>query len=123
MQKEEEIMEKYLPIVNRKHCRKIWLSDILYIMQEGRLTHVVTENETFSTYNKIGFFGEYLDSRFYYCLKSIAINFQQVSMMQNQTIFFKNGDNIFLGRQNYIHTRQSFANYIKNPCNSNDSVV
>ena len=43
-------MEKYLPIVNRKHCRKIWLSDILYIMQEGRLTHVVTENETFSTF-------------------------------------------------------------------------
>ena len=86
----------------------------MYIMQEGRMTNIVTEKETFCSYSKIKHFEQYLDMdrRFYYCLKSIVINFQQVSVMKGQTIYFKNGDKISLGRQNYVRTKQAFAAYL-----------
>lgn len=116
-------MESFLPFINREQCCKIWLKDIMYIRQDGRMTNIVTENETFCSYDRIKDMEKYLDDRFYYCLKTIIINFQQVSVMKDQTIYFKNGDHIVLGRQNYIRTRQTFAAYIKNPCNFNDFVV
>ena len=87
------------------------------------MTNIVTEKETYCSYDKIKNVEKYLDGRFYYCLKTIIINFQQVSVMRDQTIYFKNGDNILLGRQNYIRTRQAFAVYIKNPCNFNNFIV
>lgn len=116
-------MNSFLPFVNREQCCKIWLDDIFYIKQEGRLLYVVTENETFCNYQKIDDILVFLDERFYRCLKKILINFQNVSAMKDQTIYFKNGDKIFLGRQNYIHTKQTFVAYIKKPCNSNDFIV
>ena len=107
-------MDNFVPFINREQCCKIWLCDILYIMQEGRMTNIVTEKETFCSYSKIKHFEQYLDMdrRFYYCLKSIVINFQQVSVMKGQTIYFKNGDKISLGRQNYVRTKQAFAAYL-----------
>ena len=32
--------------------------------------------------------------------------------MKDQTIYFKNGDKISLGRQNYVRTKQAFAAYL-----------
>ena len=85
-------MDNFVPFINREQCCKIWLCDIMHIMQEGRMTNIVTEKETFCSYKKIKSFEQYLDmdGRFYYCLKSIVINFQQVSVMKDQTIYFKN---------------------------------
>ena len=117
------ILERFLPFVTRTQCCKIWLRDILYIRQDGRMLYAVTESEIFGRYDKIKSVEKYLDRRFYPCMKSLIINFQQVSIMKDQTIFFKNGEIIPLGRQNYVHTKQAFALYIKNPCNFNDFIV
>ena len=116
-------MNAFLPFENRKQCCKILLDDIFYIKQEGRLLYVITEEEIFRCYQRMEDILEFLDKRFYRCLKKITLNFQNVSALKDQTDFFKNGDKIFLGRQNYIHTRQSFAAYIKKPCNFNDFIV
>ncbi len=116
-------MDKYLPFVTRDICRKIRLQDILRIEQRGRLVAIVTEKDVYEKYGRIEDLEQYLDDRFYHCLKNVIINFQQVSMMKNQTIYFKNSEEYFLGRQSYIKARQTFAIYIKNPCNCNGFVV
>lgn len=116
-------MDKYLPFVRRDVCCKILLKDIMRIEQRGRMVAIVTENDIFERYGRIEELEPYLDERFYHCLKTVIINFQQVSMMRDQTIFFRNSEKIFLGRQNYIKARQTFAIYIKNPCNCNGFVV
>ncbi len=105
--------DKYLPFVNRQQCSKIPLREILRVEQNGRLVTIVTEKGILEKYGKIQEVEEYLDERFYHCLKKTIINFEQVSSMKEQTIFFKNGDKIFLGRENFVRTKQSFAIYIK----------
>ena len=116
-------MDKYLPFVRRDVCCKILLKDIMRIEQRGRIVAIVTENDVFERYGRIEELEPYLDERFYHCLKTVIINFQQVSMMRDQTIIFRNSEKIFFGRQNYIKARQTFAIYIKNPCNCNGFVV
>ena len=105
-------MEKFLPFVNSHQCCKIWLSDIMYIMQEGRTINIVTEKETYCTYDKLKNVDVHLDTHFYYCLKKITVNFENEAAMKEQTIYFKNGDMLSLGRQNYVRTRQAFAAYL-----------
>ena len=55
-------MESFLPFINREQCCKIWLKDILYIRQDGRITNIVTENETFCSYDRIKDMEKYLDN-------------------------------------------------------------
>ena len=106
-------MEKYIPIITRTDCCKVPVSDILYIRQHGRVTNIVTEAETFSQYAKAGDYVEYLDRRFFRCLRSVIINLEQVQAMRDQTIYFENGKSFALGRTNYISTKQAFAAYLK----------
>ena len=106
-------MEKYIPIIRRTDCCKVPVSDILYIQQRGRVTNIVTEQETFSQYAKAGDYEGYLDRRFFRCLRSVIINFEQVQAMRDQTIFFQNGKSVELGRSNYVSTKQAFAAYLK----------
>ena len=105
-------MDDFLPFINSHQCCKIWLNDIMYIRQEGRMTSIVTEKETYCIYEKLKEMEVHLDKRFYYCLKKVMINFENVAAMKDQTIYFKNGEMITLGRQNYVHTRQAFAAYL-----------
>ena len=116
-------MDKYLPFVTKDVCCKIWLRDILRIEQRGRLVAIVTETQVYERYGRMEEMEPYLDEGFYHCLKTVIINFRQVSMMREQTVFFRNGEQFFLGRQNYIKTKQTFAVYIKNPCTCNGFVV
>ena len=38
-------MEKFIPIVNRKECCKVWLDDVVYIENEGRRVKIVTDEK------------------------------------------------------------------------------
>ena len=116
-------MDKYIPFVSRQQCCKIPLEEILYIEQQGREVFIVTDKITYRQYGKFSDLEDYLDERFFCCLKTMAINFSNVISMREQAIKFKNGKEIYLGRQNFVRTKQSFAIYIKNPCNSNGFVV
>ena len=116
-------MNRYIPFVSRDKCCKIMLSDILYIEQNKREVLIVTEEETFRRYGKLSELESYLDERFFFCLKTLVINFSNVVSMKDQTIKFLNGEEIFLGRQNFVRTKQSFAVFIKKACNSNGFVV
>ncbi len=108
-----EHMEKYLPLVGPTQCRKVPLDEILYIQQCGRITRIVTENDTYSKYCKARDYKPYLDRRFFPCLKSVFLNFDQVRVMKDQIVYFKNGSSFGLGRENFIRTKQAFAAYMQ----------
>ncbi|MBR5229267.1 MAG: LytTR family transcriptional regulator DNA-binding domain-containing protein [Firmicutes bacterium] len=116
-------MDKYIPFVTRQKCCKISLEEVLYIEQIGREVMIVTEKTTYRQYGKITQLQQYLDESFFNCLKTMIINFSNVVSMQDQTVKFKDGTEIFLGRQNFVRTKQTFAVFIKKACNSNGFVV
>lgn len=109
-------MDKFIPVVNRRECRKVLLDDIIYIESDGRRIRIVTEDKEFYMYAKLSDLEPYFedDSRFFQCVKGVVVNFDNVSSMQNQTIFFKNGTEYMLGRTNFLKTKQTFVCYMRN---------
>ena len=93
-------MEKYIAVVKRGQVLRLAVDNIIYIMKIGR-------NERME--NLLPF----LDSRFYVCLRVLAVNLERVDRMENQTIFFQNGDSYRLGRDNYVRVRQQYAARLK----------
>ena len=107
-------MEKFIPIVNRKECCKVWLDDVVYIENESRRVKIVTDEKEFYLYAKVSDLSPYFDSdeRFYPCMKGMVVNFDRVSSMKDQIIYFRNGMQYMLGRTNYLKTKQTFVNYM-----------
>lgn len=108
-------MEKFIPVVNKKICCKIWLKDILYIENDARIIHIVTTHGSYHEYAKISELYPYIgeDIRFFSCMKGFIINFDQVMAMKDQIIYFSNGMQYDLGRTNFLKTKQTFVNYMR----------
>ena len=108
-------MERFLPVVNRKNCCKVWLKDVVYVENEGRKLKIVTEDKNFFLYAKISDFNIYFegDKRFYRCMKGMIVNFEKVDSMKDQIIYFGNGMQYMLGRTNYLKAKQTFVNYMR----------
>jgi len=64
---------------------------------------------------------QYLDSRFYTCLKGTVINLDKVERMEERPeerrIYFLNGEYLLIGRDNFIRTKQRYAAWLKNLIN------
>lgn len=108
-------MDKFIPVVNKKVCCKIWLKDILYIENDARIIHIVTIHGSYYEYAKISELYPYIgeDVRFFACMKGFIINFDQVTAMKDQIIYFSNGMQYDLGRTNFLKTKQTFVNYMR----------
>lgn len=109
-------MDKFVPVVNRKDCCKVWLEDILYIESEGRRVRIVTENKVYYMYAKLSDLTPYFegDARFFQCIKGMVVNFDHVFAMEEQEIFFRNGTKYMLGRASFLKTKQTFICYLRN---------
>ncbi len=107
-------MNKNIPIVNRWCCRVLPVSDIDYIFSNYRKSEIHTENEVIPVYYPRSEIEGYLDGRFQHCLKSLIVNFDKISYISDGVIKFRNGEEVTLGRANYIKVKQKFAMYIKN---------
>jgi len=105
---------KYIPIVNREEACKVYIDDVLMLEQDLRKTFIHTEGEKFWRYGKIEELAGFLDSRFFKCHKSYIINMDQVVKMKDQTIFFKNGETIMIGRDKFKAAKQNFAGRMAN---------
>lgn len=107
-------MEKFLPMVNRSECCKIMLDDIMYLEKAGRMVRIVTCGESYYEYGKISDYVQYFydDSRFYACMKGLVVNFDHVTAMKEQTIYFSNGRQYEFGRTNYLKAKQAFGTYL-----------
>ena len=106
--------EKYIPIINKEEICKVYIADVLFIEQELRKTIIHTENATFWRYGKMDELLRYLDSRFFKCHQSCIINMDKVVKMKEQTIFFKNGFKIMMGKEKFKYAKQNFAHHMIN---------
>ena len=75
---------------------------------------IYTDEKEFYLYAKVSDLSPYFDSdeRFYPCMKGMVVNFDRVSSMKDQIIYFRNGMQYMLGRTNYLKTKQTFVNYM-----------
>lgn len=106
--------ERYLVVSNEKIVAQVKIKDILWIERNLRKIRIVTTQETYEYYERIENVQPLLDQRFYPCLRGCYINFDQVKSMQEQKIIFDERNIFYLGRANFIKTRQAFKNYLKN---------
>ena len=108
-------MEKFVPVVNRTNCCKVFLSDIVYIQADGRRVKIVTPSQVFYIYAKISDISLYFEGeqRFFQCTQRIVINLDYVFSVRNQTISFINGFEFLIGRTSYLKTKQAFIDYMK----------
>ena len=96
-------MKRFIPLVTRKFSLKVPVDAIIYIQRKDRKLRIVTDTEYYEYYEKLTNIEQYLDKRFYYCLKTFIINLDKVDMMKEQTISFQNGEK--LTPVSYTHLR------------------
>ncbi|MCL2437352.1 MAG: LytTR family transcriptional regulator DNA-binding domain-containing protein [Clostridiales bacterium] len=106
--------EKYIPIINKEEICKVYIEDILLIEQDLRKTMIYTEENKLWRYGKIDELLRFLDDRFFRCHQSCIINMDKVIKMKEQTIFFKNGFKIVMGKEKFKSAKQKFAHYMIN---------
>lgn len=106
-------MEPFIPLVTKNCVKRIFLDDIIYIMKKQRKIRIITQTEAYEYYEKLEHIEGMLDKRFYACLQHFVINMDYVERMENQTVYFQNGDCLPMGRDNYIKTRQYYSAYLK----------
>jgi DNA-binding LytR/AlgR family response regulator len=106
-------MEQFIPVVTKQYCRKVNISNILYLEQWQRRLNIVTVEDSYVCYLKIGNVEKKLDERFYPTLKKLVVNLEQIVEIRDQYILFENGTRLMLSRESYIRTKQIFAAYLK----------
>ena len=107
-------MSNSIPIVNRRCCKILPISEIVYIFSNYRKSEIHTGKEMIPVYYPRSDIEGYLDGRFQHCLKNLIVNFDMISDMSDGVIRFRNGEEVAIGRGNYIKAKQKFAMYIKN---------
>ncbi|MCI8609412.1 MAG: LytTR family transcriptional regulator [Firmicutes bacterium] len=104
---------EYIPLITKKYNMKIPVEQIVYFHQQSRKLKIVTDERTYEYYGKLETLTPRLDKRFYAAMQSITINLDKVVRMEDQAIYFDNGETIFLGRCNYIKAKQSYAAWLR----------
>ncbi len=112
------MMKGYVPIISGKDTAKVCLDDIVCIEREGRKLHVVTVRREYWYYEKIEIVERYLDERFFPCLKGCYVNLEHIAYMEEQEIHFDNGYAFFLGRSNFIKTKQRYKLFLRTSQNA-----
>ena len=73
----------------------------------------MTPEKEYIYYEKLENVEGCLDNRFYPCLKGCYINFERISHMSDQRIYFENGYVYDIGRSNFIKTKQKYGSYLR----------
>lgn len=107
--------ERFLPIINKQECCKIWFKDIIYMEAEARLVHIVTRLGSFYDYAKLRDMEAYFadEPRFCSVMKGLIVNLDQVDRMYDQMICFSNGTEYPVGRTNFLKIKQVYINYLR----------
>ena len=106
-------MERYIPVITKHYSCRVDIDDIIYIQQQQKKLAIVTDDEIYSYYEKIENVLDYLDKRFFRVMKKLVVNLDKISMVKEQQVHFKNGSDIYLGKDNYVRTKQKYTAYIR----------
>lgn len=106
-------MERYIPVITKHYSCKIKTDDIVYIQQQQKKLVIVTDDETYSYYEKIENVLECLDGKFFRIMKKLVVNLDKISMVKEQQVRFLNGEDIYLGKDNYVKTKQKYTAHLR----------
>lgn len=107
--------EEHILILTSNLAARVAVSDIIFIERDKRKIRISTDLEVYEYYEKIENIEPLLDRRFFPCLKGCYINLEKVVSMREQKITFKGGQVLYLGRENFLKTKQHYKIYLKNP--------
>lgn len=105
--------ENYILVKTKKYVERIPTDEVLCVQRDGRKIRLTAEDKQYEYYGKIESVEEKLDERFYKCHGGCIINLDKVRLMEDQEIYFYNGESLFLGRTNFIKTKHFYYSYCK----------
>ncbi len=105
-------MRRYLPIIEKDVSGRVEQEKILYLIQDLRNVIIVAEFERIQVRGKVEDFAEKLNSDFYRCHSYLAVNLSRVAKMTNCTMMFDNGEELRIGRNNFIKARHAYNAYL-----------
>lgn len=112
--REETRRRPYIAVKNRTLITKVLLDEILYIQRDGRKLDMATDAGIFSWYETVQRIEPVLDDRFYRSMTGCYVNLERIKTMGGDCcIQFENGAKLYLGRDNYIRTKQRFFQFLK----------
>ncbi|MDD6155286.1 MAG: LytTR family transcriptional regulator DNA-binding domain-containing protein [Eubacteriales bacterium] len=106
----------YIPVINRSRSTKVPTDSIVLLKNDKkRLTINTEDNEEYSMYGGLENVEDYLDTRFYPCIKGTYLNLAKIVDMdvRYHEITFENGYKFYLGRDSFTRTRQRYNAYIR----------
>lgn len=106
-------MGEYIPVITKKYSCKVDVDDIIYIQQQQKKLMIVTDDEVYSYYEKMENVLEHLDQRFFRIMKRLVVNMDKILLVKEQQIHFQNGDDIYLGKENYIKAKQRYTAHLR----------
>ncbi len=93
---------------------KVNTKEIFVVERNGRKLTVVTEEMTYSYYDRIQNVEPSLSSNFIKCHTGCFINLHKIKSIKNQTIVMDNGYVVVLGKNNFTKVKQYYRAYIQN---------
>ena len=111
--KRRNSLPDYISVISANKCAKIKIDDIEVIEQEGRKIHVITAAKDYSFYGELDTIAGTLAERaFYRPIKSLIINLDHVSDINNFSINFHSGQSVALGKNALLSTRRAYKRYL-----------
>ena len=104
---------KYLPIISRDLTQKVRIASILYIAQETRYIHIVTDRGEVVVRGKLADIAGRLPASFDFCHSYLLLDLDRVEKLQDVRIFFDNGRTLEVGKGSYVAFRKRFTEYLR----------
>lgn len=106
-------MPEYISVISSSQCGRIRIDDIEVIEQEGRKLHIITAEKDYSFYERLSELIPTLIGRaFYRPIKGLIINFDHVKDITGNSIAFRSGQSVTLGKNTITKTRTAYKKYL-----------
>lgn len=102
-----------LPIISRDLTQKIRIASILYLKQETRYVHIVTDSGEVVVRGKLADIARSLPASFDFCHSYLLIDRDRVEKLQDVNIYFDNGKHLHVGKGSYVAFRKRFISYLR----------
>lgn len=107
-------MKGYLAVKNKRQVSRVSVEEIMYILRDGRRLIVTTEEKEYVYYEKIDAIQGLLSESFYRPLDRCIVNMDYLKSVDviKRRMIFRNGDELFLGRDACSKTKAAFYTYL-----------
>lgn len=109
----EGVHRTYLPIISRDLSKKVRIASILYLKQETRYVHIVTDGEEVIVRGKLRDLVRGLPASFDFCHSYLVVDRDRVDKLMDVCIYFDNGKSLKVGKGSYVAFRKRFNEYLK----------